>query len=355
MELTNKGLNRLSKTVFYSTSIILCYFLISLSNKIMMDIGNVVAPLHVTQFENTQELDILSQNKKQIEVLQEQLETQKNAIEQNITTATANYISEKKSFDNWLQTRKILGTPDKDFEVIKRAKKLDELYTIEKEWKEKLQIINNELSDGIKEYKVLEVAIEKEKELAYEKYYTALQYYDLKVFLVRLLIAGPILGLGIFFSIRFRKSKFWPLYFGFILFSLYVFFFGLVPYLPSYGGYVRYGTGILLSIGIGYYVIKKINQFIEKKQIELKDSAQERAKKIQGVIAEKALDNHCCPSCRKDFLLKSWDFTTQENKNRVSNFCRYCGLELFKDCQRCHVKNFIHLPHCAECGLKIGE
>ena len=38
--------------------------------------------------------------------------------------------NEKQSFNNWTQTRKTLGSPDKEQEVTARAKKLDEFYKI---------------------------------------------------------------------------------------------------------------------------------------------------------------------------------------------------------------------------------
>lgn len=167
---------------------------------------------------------------------------------------------------------------------------------------------------------------------------------------------GPILALGIFFFLRFRKHKFWPLYFGFTLFSIYAFFFGLVPYLPSYGGYVRYTVGIALSVGLGYYAIKKIRAYMEQKQEELKTSTQERAKNVQLEVAEKALENHFCPSCGKDFIIKKWETpannTGAETMPFVTDFCRHCGLGLFADCYNCGHKNFAHMPFCSSCGAK---
>ena len=96
-----------------------------------------------------------------------------------------------------------------------------------------------------------EVLVEQENQRTQARYETAAKGHELKAFLIRLLFVGPILTLGIFFFLRFRKDKFWPLYFGFTLFSLFAFFVGLVPYLPSYGGYVRYTVGIALSGGWG--------------------------------------------------------------------------------------------------------
>jgi predicted RNA-binding Zn-ribbon protein involved in translation (DUF1610 family) len=170
---------------------------------------------------------------------------------------------------------------------------------------------------------------------------------------------GPVLALGIFFFIRYRHHKFWPLYFGFTLFSLYAFFFGLVPYLPSYGGYVRYSVGIALSAGLGYYLIRRIRQYLEQKQSELKTSTEERARKVQTETAEKALENHFCPSCGKDFLLRRWEFPVKDHADAeaykfVTNYCRHCGLELFRKCGHCGNKNFAHLLYCSSCGTKVS-
>ena len=68
---------------------------------------------------------------------------------------------------------------------------------------------------------------------------------------------------------------------GFILF-----FFGLVPYLPSYGGYIRYTIGIIVSGGLGYYAIKTIGKYIEDKQAELQVSTEERSKKVHPAEEE---------------------------------------------------------------------
>ena len=175
------------------------------------------------------------------------------------------------------------------------------------------------------------------------------------MFLIRLLFILPILLIGIFFIVKFRKHKYWPLFLGFVLFSFYAFFFGLVPYLPSYGGYIRYSVGIILSVVFGIYAINKIKAFIERKKKELKAPTTERAKKVQTETAEKALDDHMCPSCGKDFIVKKWDKPSDKKKQYISygvvtNFCRFCGLELFKPCGKCGEENFVHLPFCASCG-----
>ena len=77
---------------------------------------------------------------------------------------------------------------------------------------------------------------------------------------------------------------------------------------------------------------------------------------MQTEVAEKALENHYCPSCGKDFIIKKWEFPTKGKDNDVqtfvTDFCRHCGLELFCNCKTCENKNFAHLPFCSSCGTK---
>lgn len=354
MELNSKKLERTSRLIYFTISTMLCFFLVLLSNRIINDIDRLTESPMQDQFENKTARKELDKKMEMMAIEVDNLNNKKALLEKTIATAKENYTNEKQSFDNWLQTRKTLGSPDKDQEVISRAKQLDEFYKIEQEWRAQLNAKQTELDQKEKEQALIQQKIDKEILLGSVKYDKAYKQYELKVFLIRLLFVGPILALGIFFFIRYRRHKFWPLFFGFTLFSIYTFFFGLVPYLPSYGGYVHYAVGIILSLGLGYYAIKTIRQFIEQKQAELKISTQERAKNVQTEVAEKALDNHFCPSCGKDFLIKKWETPTKNNDSEVyklvTNYCRHCGLELFKKCSSCGNKNFAHLPFCASCG-----
>lgn len=354
MELNSKKLERTSRLIYFTISAMLCFFLVLLSNRIIDDIDRLTESPMQDQFESKVVRKELDKKMELISIEVDNLNNKKALIEKTIATAKENYTNEKQSFDNWLQTRKTLGSPDKDQEVISRAKQLDEFYKIEQEWRFQLNAKQAEVELKEKEQATIQQKIDKEILAGSVQYDKAYKQYELKVFLIRLLFVGPILALGIFFFIRYRRHKFWPLFFGFTLFSIYTFFFGLVPYLPSYGGYVHYAVGIILSLGLGYYAIKTIRQFIEQKQAELKISTQERAKNVQTEVAEKALDNHFCPSCGKDFLIKKWETPTKNNDSEVyklvTNFCRHCGLELFKNCGSCGHKNFAHLPFCAACG-----
>lgn len=360
MELNSKKLERTSRLVSYAVSTILCVFLVLLSNKIIGDLDTMTETPSVTMYQNQTLMKKLEKKKELRSVELTELQNQFTTIEKALTTAKENYTKEKESFDIWVQTRRTIGLRENDQEVIVRAKSLDELAAIEKEWRLKQTNKQTEIEEKSNQIQSIDRDIFTENERAYRVYGKEYSVYELKVFLWRLLFVAPILGLGIIFFLKYRRHAFAPLFNGFTLFSLYAFFIGLVPYLPSYGGYVRYAVGVILSLTLGYYAIKTIRQYVEKKQEELKISTQVRAQNVQRHIAEKALDNHICPSCGKDFLVKKWEFPLPKTMEaelyrHVTNFCRHCGLELFKQCHGCGHINFAHLPYCSSCGASTAE
>ena len=357
MDISDKKLKRTSRLVNWTISIVLATLLIALSNLIIEDLDTTIPyPQYASYVDQDPIDDISSQN----EILQEQ----RNALYEEWGNykkmqdlASENKNAEQESFDNWIKTRSTIGSPEQDKEVLQRTKKIDEYRTISLDWKIKCDSIYTQMN-------ALESVIsknEKQQSLihsqAEQQYLQAKKSYDLKVFLIRLLFVAPVLGLGIFFFIRYRNHRFKAIYMGFALFSVYAFFFGLVPYLPDYGGYIRYTVGILLTIGLGFYAIKRLKDYSDRKRAELSESTAQRAKNLQNEISEKAFNNHICPSCGKDFFLKSWEVSsppTKQNIQVATDYCRYCGLQLIKTCE-CGQRNYAHLPYCISCGVKVRE
>ena len=360
MKFNNKKLEKTSKLINYVIAIVLCCFLISLSGKLLDDVDEWKERPTVQDFQNKEFLKLRNSDFEEIDTQIDLKEEKKSSIYNTIKIVNSNYVNAKKSFDNWLEARKTVGSPKEDKEVLSRANELDEYYKTQQEWEKELSEIDNEINSLNKERNKIQKLVDEEKARAYKEREKAIKKYDLKVFLIRLLFILPILILGIFFIIKFRKHKYWPLFLGFVLFAFYAFFFGLVPYFPSYGGYIKYTVGIILSILFGVYTINKIRVFMEEKKKELKISTTERAKKVEIETAEKALDSHMCPSCGKDFIVKKWDKSTGKKQETgtygiVTNFCRFCGLELFKNCKKCNSENFAHLPFCSNCGDDMNK
>lgn len=358
MKFNNKRLEKTSIIINYTVSLVLCGFLILLSGILIDDVDEWKEQPSFEQFQDT---DLLAKKRSEIGKINTQIDTKqekRQGIDRTIKIARNNHRDAKKSFDNWLEARKTVGSPREDKEVLKRANELDAYFKTQQDWEKERTAINDSIDVLVEQRNEVEQLVFQEKHRAREKQRDAIHAYNVNVFLIRLLIILPILLLGVFFIIKFRRHKYWPLYFGFVLFSFYAFFFGLVPYLPSYGGYIRYTVGIILIVLFGIYAINRIKAFVEQKKSELKVSTEERAKKVQTETAEKALDNHNCPSCGKDFIVKDWDKSLEKNDKsklygKVTDFCRFCGLQLFKKCKSCNAENFAHLPFCCNCGDRM--
>ena len=356
MEINDKKFNRTKRILFTIISVVLAILLIALSYRIMYDLDSAVkSPSYEEYFSEQQEKEMLKPVEKLTKEYESILKSEQN-LGIIIETAEKQKSDEQASFENWNKARGTLGSPSHDKEVISRLKRIDELQVVVQGWVAKRDSLNEVKSAITEKENVIYKDIEKAKEEASRIYYSDLKFYSLKVFGVRLLFVTPILLLGVYFFIKKRKSKFSSLYMGFSLFALYAFFFGLVPYLPSFGGYIRYTVGILLTLGLGYYAIKQLFVYQEKRKSEMKQSVQVRTKLMQGEIASKSFENHVCPSCGKDFIIKGWEVldsaapTLTARPAMPSNYCRYCGFQIVKKCSKCNQDNYAHLPFCVNCG-----
>jgi len=356
MEFNNKKLKRTSTFINRIISIILCIFLIGLTSTILDDLDPYDSRPQSEDFLNENKIDAYQFKIDSVNVFITQKVDKIEQINISLDLAKIQHQNAQESFNNWIKTRKTTHSTKSDVEIQKRIKTLDTLFdnqqVIEIE-KSKLISEKKQFSKEIREFRGIISEVHRKAE---DLRYKAQKSHNIKIFLYRLLFILPILILGIYFFIKKRKHKYSPIYIGFTLFSLYAFFFGLVPYLPSYGGYIRYIIGIILCIFLGRYAINRFRQFMDSKKKELETPSGDRAKKIKLESAEMALDKHICPSCGKDFLLKSWNPNTKAPNQKLSyqpsKHCRFCGLQLFDNCKSCNTENFIHLPFCSTCGDK---
>ncbi len=344
----------LMKLVLLAIAGTLAVFLGGLGDKVLDDLSNWYRMPDYQQFEPADELRPLEGQRLPLERERESLSARRDEMEQALSVALRRLQSEQQSYQDWLQARKTIGSPSDDPEVRARLQELDRLRKVEEEWRMRLDGLEKE-RDGLGRREAeLEEKVSAIRARQQEIYGEALRGYEINIFLIRLAVVGPILLLALFLFFKKRSSAYWPLVWGYIIFALYQFFVGLVPYLPSYGGYVRYAVGILLTLVLGWYLTRTLLRLSEKWKRELSESMLERARKIGKENAFKAHHKHRCPACEKDFLLNKWrpavKLTQAIGEEEAPDFCPHCGLKLFDRCSNCSSRFFIHFSFCPSCG-----
>ncbi|GMT48518.1 MAG: hypothetical protein IEMM0008_0057 [bacterium] len=354
-----KRVEILSKLSLILISITLSVFLILLSENFMSDISGWFDKPIKENFQDKIKLDKVNEEVTAIGKKLKKANEKASNLSSSLNVAHRNYNSEKKSFETWIKARTTIGSPDEDSTVRDRGKKLDKLRAIEDAWQTKIDVAKKASSKLLTHQRGI---ISKRSRIRAEgnnKYWEARRTFTIKIFFVRLAIILPIMILAFILLVKFKTSKFKSLIWGYAIYAVYAFFFGLVPYLPSFGGYIRYAIGALLTLFIGYYTIKRLTVFTARKKAELEESREGRLNKIKHETAIKAYKSHSCPSCERDFLSNKWSpkskkLLTPVLEEEAPSFCHHCGLILFDKCPKCSHRNFIHFPYCSNCGETLN-
>ena len=163
---------------------------------------------------------------------------------------------------------------------------------------------------------------------------------ELRVFAYRLALTLPLLVIAGWLFAKHRKSTYWPFVWGFIFFALFAFFVELVPYLPSYGGYVRYAVGIVLTVLVGRYAILALNRYLARQKLAEAQPDQVRREELSYDTALARLAKSVCPGCERPVDLK----------NTEIDFCPHCGIGLFDHCGNCNARKSAFSKFCHACG-----
>jgi hypothetical protein len=163
---------------------------------------------------------------------------------------------------------------------------------------------------------------------------------ELRVFLYRLALTLPLLVAAGWLLRTKRHSTWWPFVWGFILFAGFAFFVELVPYLPSYGGYVRYLVGIALTVLIGRQAIVSLQRYLERQKAAEAMPDQQRRETLQYDVALARLAKSVCPGCERKVDLK----------DPAIDFCPHCGIGLYDHCGSCSTRKNAFSRFCHACG-----
>jgi hypothetical protein len=335
---------RLSEKWFHRglwlVALVFASFLIGLGGTVVDDLPKVEKQLVLNDFMDKSASDALRNT---IKASDKAVKEANDVLEQSLLKLSVNRadtVAARETFTNWLATRRATQQAGQDAELISRTKALDALKDKERaagaNVEAQQQTILNAQQAADKARNFLN-----EKEQAAQKQLDAeSRRLELRVFLYRLALTLPLLAIAGWLFVKKRKATYWPFVWGFIFFALFAFFVELVPYLPSYGGYVRYVVGIIVTVLIGRQAIVSLNRYLEKQKLAEQLPDVQRREELSYDTALTRLSKAVCPGCERAVDLKNPDI----------DFCPHCGISLFDHCQPCNARKSAFSKFCHVCG-----
>jgi predicted RNA-binding Zn-ribbon protein involved in translation (DUF1610 family)/heme/copper-type cytochrome/quinol oxidase subunit 4 len=312
-----------------------------LGGTIIGDLPRIEEPLTIEQFADQSALQPARAQIQRLRDAERELSDRREQATLQLTAVTNAYQSARSAYSNWITTRTATTDPTQDVEVLKRTRQLDELQARQREVQVAFERIEKDLLDARQALAAQQRTEQQLVEGASHAYASAVFRQEFRVFAWRLALTLPLLVIAWWLVMKKRQSEYWLLMRGFVLFAVFTFFVELVPYLPSYGGYVRYVVGIVMTAVGGHYIIRAMRAYlIRRRQVEQQTETERR----QALVSEDALKKvaaNVCPACERA-LLTSGDV--------VPDYCVHCGLKLFDRCGGCDIRRNVFFPFCPKCG-----
>ncbi|UGQ44776.1 zinc ribbon domain-containing protein [Massilia endophytica] len=315
-------------------------FLIGLGGKVVENMNLVEEPLVLQQF-----VDEAAYRKAEMELqLAEagvvEAQAALEQARQKHKVAASNSQTASETFDNWLSTRRVTARPEQDPELIARTRELDGLKAAERTALGAVQAQEQKHLHASQARDRAATRINQLEASAQPLLDRARQMRELRVFGYRLALTLPLLAAAGWLWMKQRKSTYWPFVWGFIFFALFAFFVELVPYLPSYGGYVRYVVGILLTVVVGRQAIVSLQRYLERQRAAEALPDNQRRQDLSYEVAQARLAKGVCPGCERPADLK----------DPKMDFCPHCGIGLFNRCTACDTRKNAFTRFCFSCG-----
>ncbi|AOW14842.1 serine endopeptidase [Hydrogenophaga crassostreae] len=335
---------RLSEKWFHRglwlVAFIFAWFLVGLGSTVVGDLPRVEQRHQLEDFMDPEQRTAVNA---QILGARQASKVAQDGLEQaqlGLQAAQADNRAARETFSNWLATRRVTERAEQDQALLERTRELDVLRKAEREAQGAVEAQQQAALNARQAQSRGESELREMEEAASANLREAQRAQELRVFLYRLALTLPLLvAAGWLFATK-RKSTYWPFVWGFIFFALFAFFVELVPYLPSYGGYVRYLVGIVLTVVGGRYAIQALQRYLERqKQAEALPDTQRR-KDMNYDLALTRLSKNVCPGCER----------TVDLKDGKTDFCPHCGLCLFDQCAHCKARKSAFALFCFSCG-----
>ncbi|WP_313075152.1 zinc ribbon domain-containing protein [Melaminivora sp.] len=344
----NKAL-RLSEKWFrrglWLVAVVFAGFLIGLGGTIVGDLPRVEAPLELDDFLDQAQVQPLRSRAEAAQEAEQQAQTRLEQARLQHAKARGETIAAREAFDNWLAARSVTQRAEQDPEVLARTRQLDDLRAREQRAQQAAQAQEQALLDARQDAQAAHRQLQALESAGHERLDAEQRRVELRVFLYRLALTLPLLLVAGWLFAKKRKSPWWPFVWGFIFFALFAFFVELVPYLPSYGGYVRYAVGIVVTALVGRWAILALNRYLERqRQAESLPDAQRR-RELGYDTALARLAKGVCPGCERPVDLK----------NEAIDFCPHCGIGLFDHCGACRTRKSAFVHFCHACGTRAVQ
>lgn len=337
---------RVYRGVLWVVSIVFAGFIIGLGNLVIGDLPMVEGQVYTAPAEDTPAVRQVRDRIRQIErsktAIDDKLDIQRLQLDQaQRVSGTAN-----ETFKAWIAARTATTNPAQDPEVLARTRELEQLKANERAIQQAIADLENQraaLDQRENLFRAEENQLIADALPVQER---SMFWQELRVFALRLAITLPMLGVAAWMVARKRKSDNWPLMRGFVLAAVFVFFVELVPYLPSYGGYIRYIVGIALTLAAGHFLIRNMRAYLANRQAIEAQAEKERRARLSHDEAFKKMAAKVCPGC---------DRPISTTGDAEANFCVHCGLTLFDHCHCCNTRKMAFFRYCMTCGAPAKD
>ena len=319
-------------------------FLVGLGSMIVGDLPEVEVRHTVEEFLDRTRSDAVAERLKAIRRDQEDTRRRIDQDQLALEAARAASASARETFANWLRTRDATQRVDQDPGLVERTERLDALKGAERAIEERLEGLARaqlDLSEQDAAQSRIDDAMRSE---AGERLAAAERGQELRVFGYRLALTLPLLALAGWLLLKRRNTRNWPFVWGFAFFAAFAFFVELVPYLPSYGGYVQYGVGVIVTLIAGRAAIGGYQNYLDRQRAAEERPDEERRTAIEADQALVRLSKKACPGCERPL---------DPTDPRV-NFCPHCGIGIFERCPRCAERKSTFDRFCHACGERTA-